>query len=133
MICSEPAQDAPASKRQRSHIVCACADASPSARCRFVCVRARKTETVCQRAFASLHGISISRVRRIAKASATAICAPKDKRGQHKRVNCALATLNKAAFFEQCFHSYTPHMIHIVYYTDDVQYTRKRWQQMKQK
>ena len=42
-----------------------------------------RTERVCQKAFASLHGVSIGRVRRIAKASARDICAPKDKRGKH--------------------------------------------------
>ena len=42
-----------------------------------------RTETVCQMAFASLHGVSTGRVRRVARASATAICAPKDMRGKH--------------------------------------------------
>ena len=43
-----------------------------------------RTETVCQKAFASIYGVSVSRVRRIAQASSTSVCAPTDKRGKHK-------------------------------------------------
>ena len=39
--------------------------------------------TVCQQAFASLHGVSLSRVRRIAKATTTSATAPQDMRGKH--------------------------------------------------
>ena len=44
-------------------------------------------EAVCQKAFASLYEITISRVRRIAKATSTSICAPVDRRGTHPRVS----------------------------------------------
>ncbi|CAI8043115.1 hypothetical protein GBAR_LOCUS23922 [Geodia barretti] len=46
---------------------------------------AGRSETVCQKAFASLYGVSVSRVRRIAQATSTSICAPVDKRGKHPR------------------------------------------------
>ena len=42
-----------------------------------------KREIVCKKAFASLHGVSLSRVRRIAKASSSSIVSPKDMRGKH--------------------------------------------------
>ena len=38
---------------------------------------------MCQKAFAGLHGISLSRVRRLAQSVLTSICAPADKRGKH--------------------------------------------------
>lgn len=44
-------------------------------------------ESVCQKAFASLYGVSISRARRIAQATSTSICAPVDKRGKHPRAS----------------------------------------------
>ena len=44
-------------------------------------------EAVCQKAFASLYGITISRVRRIAKATSTSICAPVDRWGKHPRAS----------------------------------------------
>ena len=44
-----------------------------------------RVESVCQKAFASLYGVSISRVRRIAQATSTSFCAPVDKRGKHPR------------------------------------------------
>ena len=43
-----------------------------------------RKETVCQKAFASLYGVSVSRVHRIAQASLTSICTPVDKRGKQK-------------------------------------------------
>ena len=46
-----------------------------------------RVEAVCQKAFASLYGITISRVRRIAKATSTSICAPVDRRGKHPRAS----------------------------------------------
>ena len=46
-----------------------------------------RVENVCQKAFTSLYGINISRVRRIAKATSTSICAPVDRRGKHPRVS----------------------------------------------
>jgi hypothetical protein len=42
-----------------------------------------KRLVVCQRAFASLHGISISAVQRISRAASTSVVAPKDMRGKH--------------------------------------------------
>ena len=43
-----------------------------------------KTEVLCRKAFASLHGVTLARVRRIAQASSSSICAPRDQRGKHK-------------------------------------------------
>ena len=57
-------------------------------KCLFFKIQVRvagRSETVCQKAFASLYGVSVSRVRRIAQATSTSICAPVDKRGKHPR------------------------------------------------
>ena len=43
-----------------------------------------RKEIVLQKAFASLYGVSVSRVRGIAQASLTSICAPVDKRRKQK-------------------------------------------------
>lgn len=50
----------------------------------FVQVRVDSEQLfVCQRAFSSLHGISISAVQRICRATSTSVVAPKDMRGKH--------------------------------------------------
>lgn len=51
-----------------------------------------RTETVCQKALASIYGVSISRVRHMAQASSTSVCAPTDKRGKHKVQSRAIQT-----------------------------------------
>ena len=42
-----------------------------------------KQVVVCQKAFAALHGVSVSAVHRISRASTTSTVAPKDMRGKH--------------------------------------------------
>ena len=48
---------------------------------RFVC--ARRVVPVCQAAFASLHGVTPARVRRLASSSLLSTCAPAERWGKH--------------------------------------------------
>ena len=56
--------------------------------CTFLFFQVRvngRIENVCQKAFASLYGVTIARIRRIARATSTSVCAPVDNRGKHPR------------------------------------------------
>ena len=47
-----------------------------------------KEKVVCRAAFAGIHGITISRVRRLSEATLESPCPPRDLRGKHKQHAC---------------------------------------------